>query len=190
MAYLICFIGDTSNCSDRPVHLAKRPYLIVGVCADEDVDYKPRPTMTFDERLRIVDACGLVDETMRGPVPASNDFLKKMAIGLVVHGNDTSEENRRTWYSAAIELGIYREVPYTSNITQPAFEDGFSMRVRHAKAMLNRHCRRPEKRWVHVHPVAIRARAADTSRLESNSLQMPTDDVQLEAEWSFASLPR
>ena len=96
--------------------LAKHPYLIVGVCADEDVDYKPRPTMTFDERLRIVAACGLVDETVRGPVPVSNDFLKKMAIGLVVHGNDTSEESRRTWYSAAIELGIYREVPYTSNI--------------------------------------------------------------------------
>ena len=96
--------------------LAKRPYLIVGVCADEDVDYKPRPTMTFDERLRIVAACGLVDEAVRGPVPASNDFLKTMAIGLVVHGNEISEESRQTWYSAAIELGIYREVPYTSNI--------------------------------------------------------------------------
>jgi cytidyltransferase-like protein len=97
--------------------LANRPYLIVGVCADEDVDYKPRPTMTFDERLRIVAACGLVDETVRGLVPAGKEFLKQMAIDLVVHGNDTSEENRRTWYSAAIELGIYREVPYTSNIT-------------------------------------------------------------------------
>ena len=73
--------------------------------------------MTFDERLRVIAACGMVDEAMRCPVPLSRDFLKSMEIGLVVHGNDTSEENRRNWYPAAIELGIYREVPYTSNIS-------------------------------------------------------------------------
>jgi hypothetical protein len=33
-----------------------------------------------------------------------------------VHGDDTSAENRKKWYSSAIELGIYREVPYTREI--------------------------------------------------------------------------
>jgi cytidyltransferase-like protein len=96
--------------------LAANPYLIVGVCADEDVDYKQRPTLTLDERIRVVDACELVDEVIRGPVPVSCAFLESMDIGLVVHGDDTSAENRKKWYSSAIELGIYREVPYTREI--------------------------------------------------------------------------
>jgi len=79
--------------------------------------------MTYEERASIVAECRLVDEVVSGPQVVTKEFIEKLRIDLVVHGNDTSDVNRESWYSDAIELGIYREVQYTSSVSTSLIRD-------------------------------------------------------------------
>jgi len=103
--------------------LVSRPYIIAGVCHEDIIAWKSPPVMTYEERVRVVSECRLVDEVVSGPFVVSKEFIDSLGIDLVVHGNDTLNTNREAWYSEAIEMGIYREVSYTANVSTSRIRD-------------------------------------------------------------------
>ncbi|MCB0184236.1 MAG: adenylyltransferase/cytidyltransferase family protein, partial [Caldilineaceae bacterium] len=96
--------------------------LIVGVNTDELIEsYKRRPILTLDERVQMVSACRYVDEVIAGaPAPISVDFIRKHNIDVVARGDDLAHESMTYWYQAAIELGIFKTVPYTPGVSTTA----------------------------------------------------------------------
>lgn len=94
-------------------------YLIVGVLPDEEVmTYKRRPVMRLKERAAMVRACKYVDEVMEGvPLRRSKEWLIENNISYVVHGDDFNPEICSDQYQAAIDLNIFRLVPYTKGVS-------------------------------------------------------------------------
>lgn len=94
-------------------------YLIVGVHADADVkSYKRVPILTMEERVALVSACKYVDEVYEGaPLRITEDFIKKMKIAVVVHGDDFNPATLQEWYGVPIRLGIFKTVPYTKGVS-------------------------------------------------------------------------
>lgn len=93
--------------------------LVVGVCSDEDVmSYKRRPVMSLRERARAVKGCRFVDEVIEGcPLIATKEFLQQQKIDVVVHGDDFDQDTIQYFYHDAIEMGIFRTVPYTRSVS-------------------------------------------------------------------------
>ena len=53
-------------------------YLIVGIHSDKDVEtYKRKPILSFEERIKVVQACKYVDKVVKGPLILTTEFLKK-----------------------------------------------------------------------------------------------------------------
>lgn len=94
-------------------------YLIVGVHSDEDVDsYKRVPILNLEERVALVSSCRYVDEVYVGaPLRITEEFVKKMNIDVVVHGDDFNPDTRLEWYGVPIQLGIFKTVPYTKGVS-------------------------------------------------------------------------
>lgn len=94
-------------------------YLIVGICADEDMaDYKQQPILTMEERVASVAACRYVDEVLpNAPLRVDRDWIEQHDIHLVVHGDDFSAEQLAYFYHVPMEMGIFRTVPYTLRIS-------------------------------------------------------------------------
>ncbi|MCH9613425.1 MAG: Bifunctional protein HldE [Chlamydiia bacterium] len=94
-------------------------YLIIGVLSDETVaSYKRKPIMSMDERAALIASCKLVDEVIKDPpLCASKEWLKEHEIDLVVHGDDFNPDLLVEQYGPAIEMGIFRSVPYTKGIS-------------------------------------------------------------------------
>lgn len=94
-------------------------YLIVGVLADETVEgYKRSPVISLDDRVKVIQACGLVDEVVVAPpVQLSEEMIREMKISYIVHGDDLKPELVEEHYGPASRLGIYRTVPYTKGIS-------------------------------------------------------------------------
>lgn len=94
-------------------------YLIVGVLADDTVeDYKRRPILTLQERVKIVEACKYVDEVLVAPpLRLTEELIQKHQITYVVHGDDFNKELLEDQYGLALKLGIFRTVPYTPGIS-------------------------------------------------------------------------
>jgi cytidyltransferase-like protein len=94
-------------------------YLIVGLCNDAvSTAYKRKPILTQEERAIEVAACRYVDEVLLdAPLVVTNEFIKEHQIDIIVHGSDYTPEQVRTYYGAALDLGIYRTVPYTKGIS-------------------------------------------------------------------------
>ncbi len=94
-------------------------HLIVGIHSDETVEeYKRTPIMTMKERVSAVASCRYVDEVIPdAPLVVDQVWIDAHLIDLVVHGDDFSEEMEQLCYRTPIELGIFRLVPYTSNIS-------------------------------------------------------------------------
>jgi cytidyltransferase-like protein len=93
--------------------------LIVGVHSDDTVgEYKRRPIMTMNERVGVVAGCRYVDEVLPdAPLVVTEKWLKDHDIDLVVHGDDFDTKVARRFYGAAMDLGIYRTVPYTPGVS-------------------------------------------------------------------------
>ncbi len=94
-------------------------YLIVGLSSDEDVaKYKRTPIMNVEERTKSVMGCKYVDEVIPNcPYCITKEFIKEHGIDLVIHGDDMSEEQLSFFYKEAIELGIFKTVPYTHTVS-------------------------------------------------------------------------
>mgnify|MGYP001410211235 CR=1 FL=1 len=94
-------------------------YLIVGIHSDKVVEgYKRSPIMTMEERLDTVASCRYVDEVVpNAPLIIDQKWLDTHQIDLVVHGDDFSEEMEQLCYRTPIDLGIFRLVSYTSEIS-------------------------------------------------------------------------
>ena len=94
-------------------------YLLVGICTDDDlVSYKRRPILTMEERVASVAGCRWVDEVLPdAPMAVDGDWIKKHDIHLVVHGDDFTQEQMEYHYKVAMEMGIFRTVPYTPGIS-------------------------------------------------------------------------
>jgi len=94
--------------------------LIMGVHSDDEVStYKPRPILSFGERLAVVGECRLVDRVVPYPVPlhCTPQHLDAIGADFVVHGDDMSPEQLEYWYGAVIPTGRFRSVPYTPGIS-------------------------------------------------------------------------
>ena len=90
--------------------------LIVGIVTDKDVEsYKRTPIIKHEYRINMLKYCSLVDEIVENPpLYITNDFIKKHKIDIVVHGDDSYQEN---FFDIPIKLGIMRYVKYTSSIS-------------------------------------------------------------------------
>ena len=94
-------------------------YVLVGINADNIAEmHKRRPVQTMEERIASVLACQYVDEVIpNAPWYFDPTWIEKYDIGLVVHGDDYSDERQRDMYEVPIEKGIFRTVPYTKGIS-------------------------------------------------------------------------
>lgn len=94
-------------------------YLLVGVCSDEDAaHYKRKPIMNLQERSEVISACKFVDEIVLCPPSiVTDEFLDTHSIELVVHGDDSNEDQLRHFYRSAMDRGIYKSVPYTLGLS-------------------------------------------------------------------------
>lgn len=94
-------------------------YVLVGINADDVAEiYKRRPIHTMEQRCASVLACRYVDEVIpNAPWLFDPTWIEKYDIGLVVHGDDYSDEKQRDIYKVPIERGIFRTVPYTKGIS-------------------------------------------------------------------------
>jgi cytidyltransferase-like protein len=94
-------------------------YVLVGINADNIAEvHKRRPVQTMEERIASVLACQYVDEVIpNAPWYFDPAWIEKYDIGLVVHGDDYSDERQRDMYKVPIEKGIFRTVPYTKGIS-------------------------------------------------------------------------
>lgn len=94
-------------------------YVLVGINADDVAKiYKRRPIQTMEQRIAAVAACRYVDQVIpNAPWVFDPAWIEKYDIDLVVHGDDYSDEKRRRMYKIPIEMGIFRTVVYTKDVS-------------------------------------------------------------------------
>ena len=94
-------------------------HLIVGVNGDyEAAKVKRKPILTIEERVSVIEGCKYVDEVLpNAPWIINADWIAQHKIDIVVHGDDISEKELDQYYSAPIQMGIFRMVPYTHGIS-------------------------------------------------------------------------
>jgi cytidyltransferase-like protein len=95
-------------------------HLIVGITKDEDcIGYKRKPILSGTERALSAQGCKYVDEVLYDDVPLkiTKEFIQKHHIDIVVHGDDFDIEKMKLYYGVAMEMGIFRTVPYTPGIS-------------------------------------------------------------------------
>ena len=94
-------------------------YLLVGIHADEVVlAHKRKPILTMEERVACVAGCRYVDEVLPNtPWATGRDWIENHDIDLVAHGSDYSQEDLNATHGVPIEMGIFRIVDYTTEIS-------------------------------------------------------------------------
>lgn len=94
-------------------------YLIVGVLADDVVEeYKRRPVISLEDRVKVIAACRYVDEVIVAPpLRLTEEMVRDLRITYVVHGDDFNKELLEDQYRVALKLGLFRTVPYTQGIS-------------------------------------------------------------------------
>lgn len=94
-------------------------YLIIGVLGDQTVEeYKRRPVLSLEERAKVIAACQYVDEVVIDPpVRLTEEMVRDLKIDYVVHGDDFNQSLLEDQYGVALQLGIFRTVPYTPGVS-------------------------------------------------------------------------
>jgi cytidyltransferase-like protein len=89
--------------------------LLAGVITDEDARWKRMPIMRHTERVEQVAHCTLVDRVISSPPLVIDDqFLAREGIDLVVHGDDSEQEE---FFRVPRAYGIMRYVTYTHGVS-------------------------------------------------------------------------
>ena len=93
--------------------------LIVGVHNDSTVaSYKRRPIMSMEERIKVIEQFSVVDFVIpNAPIRVTKEYIQYNQIDLVIHGDDTPFERLQEMYSDAMDLGIFKTVPYTKGVS-------------------------------------------------------------------------
>ncbi len=94
-------------------------YLIVGVLADDVVEeYKRRPVIGLQDRVKVIEACRYVDEVVVAPpLRLTEEMVRELRISYVVHGDDFNKDLLEDQYGVALKLGIFRTVPYHKGLS-------------------------------------------------------------------------
>jgi cytidyltransferase-like protein len=92
-------------------------WLVVGVVSDSRAkDYKRRPILSQEERLRVVEALSCVDEAFIIHDALAFETMERIiadyAVTAVVYAGDSTPE----FYIAAERLGIMHRLPYRSGV--------------------------------------------------------------------------
>lgn len=105
-------------------------YLIVGVLADDTVEeYKRRPVLCLEDRVKVISACKYVDEVIVAPpLRLTETMVQDLGINFVVHGDDFNKDLLEDQYGVALKLGIFRTVPYTPGISTTEIIQRISIR--------------------------------------------------------------
>jgi len=94
----------------------KTPYLIVGVCTDEDcTKFKRAPLFNWEERAAMVKACRYVDEVIKIGYVTSSDLVSEMAIDIIITGSDYNKSMIGHDFPGSEHLHEY--VKYTEGIS-------------------------------------------------------------------------
>ncbi len=104
------------NLLERARDLGSR--LIVGVLSDDAAAaYKPRPVISFEQRVRIVAALKCVDEVHCQVSTDATELLKVVKPDILVHGSDHTPEWEigQSWMKSEGRQFIL--LPYTSGIS-------------------------------------------------------------------------
>lgn len=93
--------------------------IIVGLMSDEQcTNYKRSPVFNIDQRFTILSSIKYIDSVIKNaPMPITSDFIEMHSIGLVIHGDDISEESEDYWYKEAKLVGKFQKIPYTHTIS-------------------------------------------------------------------------
>jgi cytidyltransferase-like protein len=93
--------------------------LVIGILADDTVEsYKRTPILTLEERAAVIGACRYVDEVIVDPpLRLTEEWIREHEIDFVVHGDDFNQATLRDQYGVALDLGIFRSVPYTKGVS-------------------------------------------------------------------------
>lgn len=122
MIVYTCLVGDLFH-AGHAEHLrqaaALGSKLLVGVCSDEDCErFKRKPILTLPERAAVIAACRYVDDVIISPPSVvTAEFLDEHHIDLLVHGDDSNEDQLRYFYGESIRRGQFQTVAYTPGIT-------------------------------------------------------------------------
>jgi cytidyltransferase-like protein len=100
--------------------------LVVGLVGDQDaMSYKPKPIMSYEERVAVVRSCRLVDRVLDTPAPlhCTVKFLDEIGADYCCHGDDMSKEQLDYWYHDVASVGRLKLVPYTPQISSRQIVD-------------------------------------------------------------------
>lgn len=107
-------------------------FLVVGVLSDSMARrYKRIPVMTLEERLRVVQACRYVDETIVHDKPVTNDWLLENGFSAKVRavGNERDRERIRS-KDRLLDAPFRIEVPYQPGISTTAIIERVVTRIK------------------------------------------------------------
>ena len=94
--------------------------LIVGIHSDEEcTNYKRQPIFDFNTRKKTIEIFGIQDEVIECPLKETKDFYNKYKIDLTIHAHssDDHEFYIKNCYTDAVEMGIFKRLDYTSEIS-------------------------------------------------------------------------
>lgn len=88
--------------------------LIVGVLTDEaTMEKKPKPTVSFPERLRIVKSLNCVDAAVAQDTYSPNKNIQLIKPDILIESDSHSKEDLIETYTIAMDLGIkIIQMPY------------------------------------------------------------------------------
>lgn len=102
-------------------HLPKNKIkVVVGISgSDEELTvYKRKPVYSIEEKMRQVRGFKGVYKVVNSPMVTTKKFIQTNKIDLVVAGGDYADPIKaKKYYSAAIELGIFKTFPRTEGVS-------------------------------------------------------------------------
>ena len=91
--------------------------LIVGIHSDKDVEsYKRIPILSFEERVKVVQACKYVDKVVQGPLILTTEFINKYNIDNIIHAHDKDDTSYENLHKNVPKEKFIR-LDYTSGIS-------------------------------------------------------------------------